>query len=106
MPFFTSIALFLKSPFGKLLQLDDSIVGGGTDDHKDLVDKTGKALTDLHPGGKALIDGQRVDVLAQTGYISAGDAIKVVKIDGGQVTVKSMVAKSPSPRQNPENSDF
>jgi len=88
--FFTTIALFLKSPFGSLLSLDDSIEEKGTDDRSSLLETEGEAVTDLRPGGRAVFDGRRVDVVAQTGYVESGSRIRVVKVQGNQITVKEV----------------
>lgn len=88
--FFTTIALFLKSPFGKQLSLDESIEEKGTDDRSALLQTEGEAVTDLRPGGRALFDGRRVDVTAETGYVSAGSRIRVIKVQGNQITVKEI----------------
>lgn len=53
-----------------------------------LINKTGKALTDLRPVGTCLIDGQRQDCLAQVGVIDAGCPIRVVSVDGMQIIVR------------------
>lgn len=49
----------------------------------------GKALTDLRPVGVCLIEGRRVDCLAERGVIPAGTAVRVVVVDGMQVKVRA-----------------
>jgi len=88
--FFTTLALFLKSPFGSLLTLDDSIEQKGTKDRSALLNTEGEAVTDLRPGGRAVFDGHRVDVTAQTGYVACGSHIRVIKVQGNQITVKEI----------------
>jgi membrane-bound serine protease (ClpP class) len=43
-----------------------------------LVGAVGFALTDLRPSGAAEIDGQRIDVVAEAGYLAAGTTLEVV----------------------------
>jgi membrane-bound serine protease (ClpP class) len=52
-----------------------------------LVGKTGLALSDLRPAGIADIDGKRVDVVSNGGYIEAGQPIKVDHVDGNRIVV-------------------
>lgn len=48
------------------------------DEQPSLVGLRGTVLSDLRPGGIATIQGQRVDVVTEGGYIAAGEAIVVV----------------------------
>ncbi len=52
------------------------------------VDREGNAVTDLRPAGKALIDGTRVDVIAESDQIDRGAAIRVVRVEGTKVVVR------------------
>lgn len=88
MPFFTSMALFSSNgKFPSGFELEDSISEYGLDDLHQLVGKSGRALTDLHPGGRALIEGKRVDVIAEIEYIEAHSSIHVLKVEGSKITV-------------------
>ena len=49
----------------------------GSPDHP-LMGLTGRAATDLRPAGRAEIDGQLIDVVAELGYIPAGTPVRVV----------------------------
>jgi len=51
---------------------------------------TGKALTDLRPGGKALINGKKYDVSAYNEYIARGEEIVVLSADGPRITVERL----------------
>jgi membrane-bound serine protease (ClpP class) len=53
-----------------------------------LLGSTGVALTQLRPSGMASINGQRVDVVAETGLIERGTPIKVVQVEGVRVVVR------------------
>lgn len=46
---------------------------------RSLTGATGRALSDLHPGGIADIDGNQVDVVTGGDYIAAGEPIEVVR---------------------------
>ena len=56
--------------------------------HRQLVGKTGVAQTHLRPAGAALIDGQRVDVVAEGERVDAGARVEVVAVEGNRVVVR------------------
>lgn len=49
--------------------------------------KVGTAASDLRPAGIAVIEGRRVDVVSNGGYIDAGQPIKVDHVDGNRIVV-------------------
>jgi len=59
-----------------------------------MLGRTGVALTDLRPAGAAEIDGERVDVVAEAGYLTAGTSIVVVVDEGYRRVVR---ARAPHP---------
>ncbi len=61
-----------------------------TDTDSELLDQEGEALTILRPAGTAIINGERVDVVSEGGYISQGKRIKIVKIEGRKVIVREL----------------
>ena len=67
----------------------DSEVEAGGRARRPTPGMTGEALTDLRPGGKAEIDGQRVHVICD-GFIEAGSAVRVVESSAFRI----LVAKS------------
>jgi membrane-bound serine protease (ClpP class) len=54
----------------------------------ELVGRTGVALSDLRPAGKADIDGRRMDVVTEGGYISRGATVVVTEVHGARIVVK------------------
>lgn len=54
-----------------------------------LVGKTGVALTHLRPSGTVSIDGRRLDVVAETGYVAAHEPVRVVGVEGMRVIVRA-----------------
>lgn len=54
----------------------------------DLVGQTGVAVTDLRPAGTAEVAGERVDVVTEGGYVSAGGRILVVRSEGYRHVVR------------------
>jgi len=54
----------------------------------ELLHSTGTTLTALRPSGVAQLNGQRVDVVAETGFIEPQTSIKVVAVEGSRVVVR------------------
>ncbi len=53
-----------------------------------LVGAEGTAATDLRPVGTALIDGTRIEVLAEGGLIDKGERLRVTAVEGNEVKVR------------------
>jgi membrane-bound serine protease (ClpP class) len=56
----------------------------------ELIGREGVAHTFLRPSGTAILAGKRMDVVAESGMIERGSAIKVVNVDGSQVVVRKI----------------
>lgn len=87
--FFIWMRMFSKTSVGRNLTLGRSLNAG--DDLPDVVGLLGRdgiALTALRPAGKIEIDGRRVDVLAESSYVDAGDAVSVIEASGSRVIVR------------------
>jgi membrane-bound serine protease (ClpP class) len=54
-----------------------------------LLGKRGIALSDLRPAGKAEIEGHRVDVVTEGGYIEKGSPVVVSEVYGTRVVVRT-----------------
>jgi membrane-bound serine protease (ClpP class) len=52
----------------------------------------GRALTPLHPSGKALIDGHRVDVVSEGEFVDADSEVEVISAQGSRITVRPVAA--------------
>lgn len=57
-------------------------------DKKELTGKTGITITPLRPAGIAEIEGERVDVVSEGGFIDRGEGIIINKIAGNRIIVK------------------
>lgn len=83
--------IFGKGRRNSRLVLNDSINGGSTDisalDPAEIIGKEGTTLTALRPSGIAMIDGKRLDVLAEGEFIEKGEPIKVASIQGIRISV-------------------
>ena len=52
---------------------------------------TGTALTDLRPGGTAMIDDRRTDVITQGEFVDKGVTVRVIEASGSHVVVEEVV---------------
>ena len=59
-----------------------------TPDLSEYVGKTGKAVSMLRPSGTALIDGKRVDVIADGEFLANGASVVVFKVVGNKIFVQ------------------
>jgi membrane-bound serine protease (ClpP class) len=60
-------------------------------DYRDLVGKTGVAISYLRPAGVASIDGRRIDVLTEGDFVHAGTAVTVTRVEGARIFVRTAV---------------
>lgn len=83
-----------KSFMGKwfTLQEDGRDFKSYDDSQKPLVGKIGHAHSDLRPSGIALIEGQKVDVVSEAGFIEHGTPVKVMEVTGNRVVVRAIEA--------------
>lgn len=82
------------TPFGSWLYLkhrEDRTLGyHSAEDNLDrLLGQEGIAQSKLRPAGIAEIGGRRIDVVSEGGFIEAGAAVKVMKVEGRRVVVQS-----------------
>jgi membrane-bound serine protease (ClpP class) len=58
------------------------------EDYSPLLNKTGVSVTDLHPSGKAKIEGETIEVVTNGDFIESGQEIEVVEVEGIRVVVQ------------------
>ncbi len=80
---------FPKTFIGKKMFISDSLKDyRGIEDGLDkLIGKEGTAMSDLRPGGFALIDGKRIDVVTQGEMINKNETIRVLDTQSNRVIV-------------------
>ena len=61
---------------------------GTADGLQDLTGTTGTTLSSLRPGGFALINEKRIDVITQGEMIDKDETVRVVKVEGNRVIVE------------------
>jgi membrane-bound serine protease (ClpP class) len=57
----------------------------------------GIALTDLRPAGTAEIAGERLDVVSEAGWITAGSPVRVLRAEGYRHVVRGVALPPPAP---------
>jgi len=89
----TAYKIFPKTRFGKSVTLTppqrqpgDAIAD--TPKLKELLGAVGQVLTPLRPVGTCDFSGQRVECVAESGYIDKGKKVKVIHVESTQVTVR------------------
>jgi membrane-bound ClpP family serine protease len=89
---YASIKYFPKTRAGKKMILAETQTGvrARTPQAGDWVGREGVAQTLLRPAGVALIDGKRLDVLAESGMIESGSPIKIVAVHENQLVVRKL----------------
>lgn len=90
-----------RLPFGRKLVLNAGMPAAGgyasaPESDRQWLGRAGTALSPLRPAGIAIIDGARVDVVSDGGFIEAGAPIEVTRVDGNRIVVRR-----PAVRQEP-----
>ena len=85
--------IFPKTSFGKNVTLTPSDRQQGdaipdTNRIKELLGKTATVISPLRPVGMCDFDGHRVECVAESGYIEKNEKVKVIKVEGTQLTVR------------------
>lgn len=65
-------------------------------DFGDLKGQTGIAASQLRPAGVATIDGRRVDVLTEGGFVAPGTPIRVTRVEGARIFVEPIAGYTPT----------
>lgn len=96
--FIVWMRVFPHTGIGRRIMLQKSLVPGeGQKDQtiRGLVGQVGQAITPLRPAGTVLIDGRRVDVVAENELIEAGSTVTVVHEEGMRVVVRKSAGAIP-----------
>lgn len=86
-----------KLPFGRRMVLQEPATrpAAGFPSLEDLVNRTGRALTDLTPSGSAEFDGRRLSVVAVGRAIPRGSTVVAVSVEGTEVKVRATEVPPP-----------
>ncbi|MFH1615524.1 MAG: NfeD family protein [Planctomycetota bacterium] len=85
--------LFPKTRFGKNVTLRMPVREKGdgvpdTPELKRLLGSVGVVVTPLRPVGTCDFSGQRVECVAESGYIESNETVRVIRVEGTQLTVR------------------
>lgn len=89
-----------KNPHRFPLNLQTSLGSGGglseieVEEFNSLLSQAGRLVTDLHPSGKAEINGKVYQVFSDGGYLERGQLVEVVEVQGSKIVVQSKQEKS------------
>ena len=89
--FFLWLKLFPHTPIGKKMMLHRSLNSRNSLKIPDLTGATGEAVTPLRPAGTAVINGRRMDVVAESGLIESGRKISFVSQEGIRIFVRQLI---------------
>ena len=93
--FILAFKIFPKTFFGKKLILsasqkkENGFESNPEESYKIIEGHEGSALTTLRPTGIAMIDSKKYNVMSAGEFIEKGTLIKVIKVEGNKITVKS-----------------
>jgi len=87
--------MFPRTRFGKSVtltpperELGDAIAD--TAELKELLGAVGVVITPLRPVGMCDFAGQRVECVAESGYVNKGKKVKVIEVESTQLTVRAI----------------
>ncbi|MFZ4776426.1 MAG: NfeD family protein [Terrimicrobiaceae bacterium] len=86
--FFLWLWLFPHTPIGKKMTLNTPLSSQNSLQIPDLLGVSGEAVTPLRPAGTAIIQGRRMDVVAESGLIESGEKITVISQEGMRIVVR------------------
>jgi len=85
---FVEFKLLPKTAFGRSFFLKDSVTGtAAAEPQQSLVGSRGEAMTTLAPSGYVFIDGRQHEAFSRSGFISAGQPVKVVAAESFRLIV-------------------
>jgi len=89
----TAYRVLPKTRFGKRVILSPPIRDRGdaiadTPELRLLIGREGRVLTTMRPVGMCEFDGRRVECVAERGYLQKNNKVKVIGVEGTQVTVR------------------
>lgn len=87
-----------RLPFGRRLVLDTGMAAdlgyvSAPESDRQWRGHTGVALSPLRPAGIAEIDGTRLDVVSDGGFIDAGTSIEVTRVEGNRIVVRPSTSR-------------
>jgi membrane-bound serine protease (ClpP class) len=89
---------FPRTPVGRGVTLSQNASGFKSESELKIEPGTRcVTATALHPSGMALLDGRRIDVMAEGGYVEAHQTVEVVRMQGNYVIVRPCETETGAP---------
>jgi membrane-bound serine protease (ClpP class) len=87
---FAALKFLPNTALGRRMNLAKTLDGARSQSARgqELIGRTGTAQSILRPAGVAIIDGRRLDVVAESGVIERDTPIKVVALENNQIIVR------------------
>ena len=90
---FMAYKLFPKTRFGRNVSLAGPNRAKGdaipdTEQLEQMLGLFGRVTTPLHPVGMCDFSGQRLECVAESGYVDKDQTVEVIKVEGTQLTVR------------------
>ena len=87
--------IFPKTRFGKSVTLSPPERQQGdaipdTSELKELLGKVGTVITPMRPVGMCDFEGQRIECVAESGYVEKGKKVQVINVESTQLTVRTI----------------
>jgi membrane-bound serine protease (ClpP class) len=83
--------IYPRTPMGKAMILtEQNKTRSAPDTLKTLLGQEGISSTPLRPSGIAIFNAKRYDVVSENNFISPGETIKVVAVEGSRVVVRAI----------------
>lgn len=91
--FMVWMSVFPHTFLGKKIMLSQSLAPGEGERNvpTGLLGLEGRALSPLRPAGAAVFDGRKLDVVAESDFIAAGEGVVVIREEGFRVVVRKKV---------------
>jgi len=85
--------IFPRTSFGKNVTLEPPKRQAGdaipdTEQLKKMLGTTGEVITPLRPVGMCDFDGRRLECVAESSFVEKGNKVKVIHVEGTQLTVR------------------
>ncbi len=86
--------MFPKTSFGKSVTLQGPEREKGdaipdTNELLEMIGKTGVVISPLRPVGMCEFDGERLECVAETGFVEKNKTVEVIHVEGTQLTVRT-----------------
>jgi membrane-bound serine protease (ClpP class) len=89
---YASIQYFPRTRTGRKMILSETQTGerAQSSQANNWIGREGVAHTPLRPAGAALVDGKRLDVVAESDMIEAGSRIKIIAVNDNRLVVRKL----------------